>query len=52
MTNVYKVKMWESMKDSEISFDEGIVLAPEDSTLLNLEETDEKTVGILKLLFL
>ena len=52
MTNVYKVKMWESMKDSEISFDEGIVLAPENSTLLNLEETDEKTVGILKLLFL
>ena len=52
MTNVYKIKMWESMKDSEISFDKGIVLAPEESTLINMEETNEKTVGILKLLFL
>ena len=45
MTNVYKIKMWESMKDSKISFDEGIIHSSEDSTLLNLEETDEKTVG-------
>ena len=52
MTNVYKIKMWESMVGSEISFDEGIIYSPEDSTLLNLEETDQKTVGILKLLFL
>ena len=52
MTNVYKVKMWESMKDSKIFFDNGIIHSPEDSTLLNLEETDEKTVGILKPLFL
>ena len=52
MTNVYKVKMWESMKDSKIFFDKGIIHSPEDSTLLNLEETDEKTVGILKPLFL
>ena len=52
MTNVYKIKMWESMKDSEIAFDEGIIHAPENSTLLNMEETNEKTVGILKLLFL
>ena len=52
MTNVYKIKMWESMVGSEISFDEGIIHSPEDSTLLNLEETDQKTVGILKLLFL
>ena len=52
MTNVYKVKMWESMKDSKIFFDDGIIHSPEDSTLLNLEETEEKTVGILKPLFL
>ena len=52
MTNVYKVKMWESMKDSKIFYDDGIIHSPEDSTLLNLEETDEKTVGILKPLFL
>ena len=52
MTNVYKIKMWESMKDSKISFDEGIIHSSEDSTLLNLEETEEKTVGYLKLLFL
>ena len=52
MTNVYKIKMWESMVGSEISFDEGTIHSPEDSTLLNLEETDQKTVGILKLLFL
>ena len=52
MTNVYKIKMWENMKDSKIFFDDGIIHSPEDSTLLNLEETDEKTVGILKPLFL
>ena len=52
MTNVYKVKMWESMKDSKIFFDDGIIHSPEDSTLLNLEETEQKTVGILKPLFL
>ena len=52
MTNVYKIKMWENMKDSKIFFDNGIIHSPEDSTLLNLEETDEKTVGILKPLFL
>ena len=52
MTNVYKIKMWESMKDSKILFDEGIIHSSEDSTLLNLEETEEKTVGYLKLLFL
>ena len=52
MTNVYRVKMWESMEGSEIMFDEGTIISPEDSKLLNLEETDEKTVGILKLLFL
>ena len=44
--------MWESMEGSEIMFDEGTIISPEDSKLLNLEETDEKTVGILKLLFL
>ena len=52
MTNVYKIKMWENMKDSKIFFDDGIIHSPEDSTLLNLEETDDKTVGILKPLFL
>jgi len=52
MTNVYKIKMWESMKGSTIFFDDGIIHSPEDSNLLNLEETDEKTVGILKPLFL
>ena len=52
MTNVYKIKMWDSMKDSKILFDEGIIHSSEDSTLLNLEETEEKTVGYLKLLFL
>ena len=52
MTNVYKIKMWENMKDSKIFFDDGIIHSPENSTLLNLEETDEKTVGILKPLFL
>ena len=52
MTNVYKIKMWENMKDSKIFFDDGIIHSPEDSTLLNLEETNEKTVGILKPLFL
>ena len=52
MTNVYKIKIWESMKDSKILFDEGIIHSSEDSTLLNLEETEEKTVGYLKLLFL
>lgn len=52
MTNVYKTKMWESMEGSKIFFDDGIVHSPEDSKLLNLEETDEKTVGILKPLFL
>jgi len=40
------------MKDSKIFFDDGIIHSPEDSTLLNLEETEEKTVGILKPLFL
>ena len=52
MSNVYKVKKWESMEGCDILYDDGIVNAPEDSALLNLEETDEKTVGILKLLFL
>ena len=52
MTNVSKIKMWENMKDSKIFFDDGIIHSPENSTLLNLEETDEKTVGILKPLFL
>ena len=52
MTNVYKVKKWENMEGSEILYDEGIVYAPEDSALVNLEETEQKTVGILKLLFL
>ena len=48
MTHVYKTNMWESMKDSKILFDEGIIYSPENSKLLNLEETNEKTVGILK----
>ena len=52
MTNVYKKNMWENMKDSKILYDKGIIYSPENSTLLNLEETNEKTVGILKLLFL
>ena len=52
MTNVYKIKKWESMEGSKIFYDDGIIHSPEDSKLLNLEETDEKTVGILKLLFL
>ena len=52
MSNVYKMKKWESMEGCDILYDDGIVNAPEDSALLNLEETDEKTVGILKLLFL
>ena len=52
MTNVYKIKILESMKDSKILFDEGVIHSSEDSTLLNLEETDEKNVGYLKLLFL
>ena len=52
MTNVYKIKKWESMEGSKIFYDNGIIHSPEDSTLLNLEETNEKTVGILKPLFL
>ena len=52
MTNVYKMKKWENMEGSEILYDEGVVYSPEDSALVNLEETDEKTVGILKLSFL
>ena len=52
MTHVYKTNMWESMKDSKILFDEGIIYSPENSKLLNLEETNEKTVGILKPLFI
>jgi len=52
MTNVYKMKKWENMEGSEILYDEGIVNAPEDSALVNLEENEQKTVGILKLLFL
>ena len=52
MSNVYKVKKWESMEGCKIFYDDGIIHAPEDSTLLNLEETNEKSVGILKLLFL
>ena len=52
LTNAYKVKKWESMEGCKIFYDDGIVHAPEDSALINLEETDEKTVGILKLLFL
>ena len=52
MTNVYKIKKWESMEGSKIFYDNGIIHSPEDSALLNLEETNEKTVGILKPLFL
>ena len=52
MTNVYKIKKWESMEGSKIFYDDGIIHSPEDSTLLNIEETNEKTVGILKPLFL
>lgn len=52
MTNVYKIKKWESMEGSKIFYDNGIIHSPENSTLLNLEETNEKTVGILKPLFL
>lgn len=52
MTNVYKIKKWESMEGSKIFYDDGIIHSPEDSKLLNLEETDEKTIGILKPLFL
>ena len=52
LTNAYKIKKWESMEGCKIFYDDGIVHAPEDSALINLEETDEKTVGILKLLFL
>ena len=52
MTNVYKIKKWESMEGSKIFYDNGIIHSPEDSALLNLGETNEKTVGILKPLFL
>lgn len=52
LTNAYKVKKWESMEGCKIFYDNGIVHAPEDSALLNIEETPEKTVGILKPLFL
>ena len=50
MTNVYKIKKWESMEGSKIFYDDGIIHSPEDSTLLNIEETNEKTVGILNYL--
>ena len=52
LTNAYKVKKWESMEGCKIFYDDGIVHAPEDSALLNIEETSEKTVGILQPLFL
>jgi hypothetical protein len=52
LTNSYKIKKWESMEGCKIFYDDGIVHAPEDSALLNIEETNEKTVGILKPLFL
>ena len=52
LTNAYKVKKWESMEGCKIFYDNGIVHAPEDSALLNIEETSEKTVGILQPLFL
>ena len=52
MSNVYKIKKWESMEGSTIFYDEGIIHSPEDSELLNLEDTNEKNVGILKLLFI
>ena len=52
LTNAYKVKKWENMEGCKIFYDDGIVHAPEDSALLNIEETSEKTVGILQPLFL
>ena len=52
LTNSYKIKKWESMVGCKIFYDDGIIHAPEDSVLLNIEETNEKTVGILKPLFL
>ena len=42
----------EIMKDSIILYDDGVIQSDENSPLLNLEETEERTVGILKLLFL
>ena len=52
MSNVYKIKKWESMEGSTIFYDEGIIHSPDDSELLNLEDTNKKNVGILKLLFI
>lgn len=52
LTNAYRVKKWESMEGCKIFYDEGIIHAPEDSALMNIEETSEKTVGILKPLFI
>ena len=52
MSNVYKIKKWESMEGSTIFYDKGIIHSPDDSELLNLEDTNEKNVGILKLLFI
>ena len=52
LTNAYKIKKWESMEGCNISYDEGIIHAPEDSALLNIEDSPDKTVGILKPLFL
>ena len=42
----------EIMKDSTILYDDGIIQSNENSPLLNLQETEERTMGILKLLFL
>ena len=47
LTNAYKIKKWESMEGCNISYDEGII-----SALLNIEDSPDKTVGILKPLFL
>ena len=52
MSNVYKIKKLESMEGSTIFYDEGIIHSPDDSELLNLEDTNKKNVGILKLLFI
>ena len=48
----YRMGLPEIMKDSIILYDDGVIQSDENSPLLNLEETEERTVGILKLLFL
>ncbi len=51
LSHLYERVKKESMEGCIIEYNKGIIKSPENGALINIEQTNEKSIGILKLLF-